>query len=471
MVSHYPQKTLDIVSAKRAAAFPTATARRIRSAIASILWIAVAVAGWSFASHEGLADEGGPSDEAQSLRNPLTAEIQQIILREYERRDPDYLQKRDANASKLAPLTERLVAIQEEGKDMTCSEQILIESRWLLEATTNWRRFEINIDRLKRSMETTDQAFAQGQSANDGSWGPCYEEWFMKLDTTVTVLNDLMASGQSPLYPLSFLERIRDPEDLRSYLDDLLISDVAGSGIDQRDELGAVTGALSQLLFKEGLRQFVDAPAEGRAVDESFVEAYRRFLDISQDPITGYWGAWYQVGGKLYKSADLSLTFHTISYSQGKVRLWPQIIDTTLAIKSLEYPYGWMKNGTYRHHNNYDVVKLFRYGWPNMTADQRRRTRAELAAVLAWCLQTPKDPKAPFAVDPTFYSSPGDYYYYGVSFFDEVGYWDRSRRFWTDQDFPGASDLCRSIKASLKKSKLNTPPARAALQKLEKNCP
>src|SRR3546814_5159268 len=88
--------------------------------------------------------------------------------------------------------------------------------------------------------------------------------------------------------------------------------------------------------------------------------------------------------------------------------------------------------------------------------------------MLAWCLEPPMDPKAPFSVDSTFYSSPGDYYYYGVSFFDEIGYWDPTERFWTSENFPGALALCRRIKAQLLESRLDTPPARAALQKLER---
>ena len=428
-------------------------------------WVLAAMASWSLVPLEGLADEA-----RQSLRLE-SAEIQGIILREFERRDPEYLQERDTYAAKLAPLVERLIALQEKGEDMACSEQIYIENRWLLEQTANWPRLETRIDALERSMETMDQGFAREQSAQDGSWGPCYEEWFLKLDAAITALNDLADRSEFPSYPLSFLDNISDSDVLRRYLDDLLISDVVRTGIDRRDELGAVTGALSQLLFKEQLRRFVDEPAEGFSVDDEYIEAYRRFLDASQDLATGYWGAWYRVGTKLYKSADLSLTFHTISYSKGDVRLWPQIIDTTLAIKSFEYPYGWLKNGSYNHHNNYDVLKIFRYGWPHMTARQKAQARAELAAMLAWCLEPPMDPKAPFSVDATFYSSPGDYYYYGVSFFDEIGLWNPTERFWTSEDFPGALALCLSIKAQLLESRLDTPPARAALQKLERNCP
>jgi hypothetical protein len=401
---------------------------------------------------------------------PAVAESQQIVLREFERRDSSYPRLREANAQKLALLTQRLISLQERGEDMACSEQILIESRWVLEGTMDWRRLETTMGRLEASMQTRDQASAREQAQEDGSWGACYSEWFLKLDATVTALNDLADRGEYPSYPLVFLNKIRDSESLLSYLEELLISDVAETGIDQRDELGAVTGALSQLLFKDQLRELIAAPTTGFSADDGYVEAYRQFLDSSQDPATGYWGAWYRVERQLRKSADLSLTFHAISYSEGKVRLWPQIINTTLAIKSLEYPFGWMKNGTYNHHNNYDVLKIFRYGWPYMTDQQKRQASAELGAMLAWCLQRPMNPKAPFAIDATFYSSPADYYYYGVSFFDEIGYWDPAKRFWTDQTYPDALSLCRSIKAQLLESNLDTPPARAALQKLETNC-
>ncbi len=246
-----------------------------------MLCLLAAIASWSLGSLESLADE---THDPQHL---MTAEIQGMVLREFERRDPDYLRERTAYATKLAPLVESLIALQEKGEDMSCSEQIYIESRWLLDHTADWQRLATRIDALRSSMKTVAQGFAREQSATDGSWGACYEEWFLKLDATITALNDLADHGKVPAFPLSIVDRIGSAEALRDYLHDLLISDVAGTGIDQRDELGAVTGALSQLLFKERLRRFIDTPAKGIAFDDAYVEAYRRFLDASQDPATG----------------------------------------------------------------------------------------------------------------------------------------------------------------------------------------
>jgi hypothetical protein len=371
----------------------------------------------------------------------------------------------------MRPLTARLVALQEQGKAMACSEQILIEARWLLEHTRDLARLDAQLGKLAQSLQSTDQAFATEQSPRDGAWGSCYEEWFLKLDATIDALNDLADRGEAPRYTLGFLQRIGSARSLLTYLERLLVSNIAKTGVDQRDELGAVTGALSQLLFKDYLLRFIDEDADGIVPTSAYIDAYRGFLDSWQDPATGYWGAWYRSDGKLYKSADLSLTFHTISYRRGDVQRWPEIVDTTFAIKGFEYPFGWMHNRAYNHHNNYDVVKILRFGWPHMSDAQRQRARTELEAMIEWCLAGPMEPEELFATDPSFYSSRGNYYYYGVSFLDEIGYWDRSRRFWTDQDFPGAASLCHRIKARLISLNLTDPPSKAAMNKLEANCP
>ena len=96
-----------------------------------------------------------------------------------------------------------------------------------------------------------------------------------------------------------------------------------------------------------------------------------------QDPATGYWGPSYWSDGHLYKSADLSYTFHIISYRRGNVDHWPEIVETTMAIENEPYPFGWKHEGSYVNHNNYDVAKIFRYGWPHMSPEQKRRAASK----------------------------------------------------------------------------------------------
>lgn len=400
----------------------------------------------------------------------MKADIEATLTGEFIQNDSDYIATQSIYAKRLAALTAQLVTLQEQGKRMPCSDQILIEARWLVEHTSDWVRTESQLEKLVNSFSDSDQNFADDQAPEDGAWGRCYTEWFMKLDATVDKLNELADQNETPEYPLSFLERIRSSEALFTYLKDLLVSDIARTGKDNRDELGAVTAALSQIFFKAPLRILVNANLSGWTIDEQYISAYRIFLDSWQNHDTGYWGAWYRSQGKVFGSSDLSLTFHVISYRDGQVPLWSNIVNTTLSIKNLEYPYGWMHNGRYTHHNNYDVVKILRYGWPHMNQDQRERSRAALDDMLTWCLSKPMREDTLFAIDPTFYSNPANYFYYGVSFLDEIGYWDASRRFWTDRGFPEAHSLCTLIKSKLVSLNFNAPAARAALRKLEASC-
>jgi len=419
----------------------------------------------AMAARQGSAADAIPAGQIQ--RSETEEEIKQAFIRS----DPDYVATRTSYQGRLVRLTARLIALQENGRNMACANQILVESRWLLEHTTHWVRLDRKLSELSERLGDRQQAFALSQSPADGAWGACYDEWFLKLDATIDALNQLADERKTPHYPLKFFARIEEPKDLRAYLDSLIVSNIAKTGTDHRDELGAVTGAVSQMLFKAPLRHLISKSSTSIELSRQYVEDYRDFLDSWQEPDTGYWGAWYRFGPDLVRSKDLSLTFHAISYRKGKANHWPQIIDTTLAIRPYEYPYGWMHNGEYTHHNNYDVIKIFRYGWPHMSPQQKARVRSEIEAMLEWCLRMPMRGASLFAIDPTFYSNISNYYYYGVSFLDEIGYLNKSRRFWTDRDFPEAADLCRKIKARLISLDLNTPTAAAALTKLQADCP
>jgi len=125
------------------------------------------------------------------------------------------------------------------------------------------------------------------------------------------------------------------------------------------------------------------------------------------------------------------------------------VIDTTLAIKPLCYPMGWKSDAytQYSNHNNYDVLTILSLGWPHMPSARKDEARAEIAAMLDWCLAE--------SVDGDGFKSRGgsdlDAYYFGVRFLDRVGFWDKSKRFWSRRDpslppgTPTPSDLCRRL--------------------------
>jgi hypothetical protein len=187
-----------------------------------------------------------------------------------------------------------------------------------------------------------------------------------------------------------------------------------------------------------------------------------------QDSITGYWGPWYLSESQLYKTTDLSITFHIISYRRGKVDHWPEIINTTLAIESEPYPFGFA--GGFTNHNAYDVAKVFRYGWPHMSAEQKQRAATLIGDMLRWTLTSSLQPNGSFKSVPTSFDSIGADFYFGVSFLQIVGYWDPAKRFWTKQEFPDAHATCERIKAKLVPMALNSLDSQSALVILEDAC-
>ncbi|MFA4973047.1 MAG: hypothetical protein WC683_10555 [bacterium] len=322
------------------------------------------------------------------------------------------------------------------GRPMPCSRQILLETRWLADSTSDYERLRRRMDELRRSLRKPNQGFADEQAPSDGSWGRCFEEWFLKFNTSVDFIRELQEEGRTPAHRTSFLDRINSPESLSTYLHSLLISDITATGKDSAKELNYAATGLLRLLLN-------GAPAD-YPYHPSLKDALLRFIDDEwQNSDTGYWGEWYLRVGEPVKTDHLSTTFHIISYRKGDVRRWKKIIDTTLAIKGLEYPFGWLEHGGYSNHHNYDVVKIFRYGWPHMNRRQQATARDELRAMIRWCLQSSLKPDGSFVMSRT--GPIGESFYFGVAFLNEVGYFERARRFWTDEEFHGVDDVRAAI--------------------------
>lgn len=327
-------------------------------------------------------------------------------------------------------LTAEVRRRENDGQAVRCSKQILREVRWLLSYTADFDRAAARLADLQQSLE--ERGNQRIEQADDGSYAPCCQDWFFKLDATVDRLIVMNALGLEPPRPLRFLERINSPERLTAYFDSILVSDVPLTGRDHRKELNHSVSALVRLI--PGVVE------SGFEFHPKLEQALSTYLDERwQDPETGYWGAWYRKNGRVIKTADLSITFHIVSYRGGQVRRWPQIINTTLAIRDREYPYGWLEEGKKSNHHHYDVVTLLRYGWSYMIDEQQSDSRACIDEMLAWCLSET------IRADGVFTGADGDgtpeAFYFGVAFLDEIGYFDASRRFWTDRDFPEAESL------------------------------
>jgi hypothetical protein len=346
-------------------------------------------------------------------------------------RDPQYPARKEEMRQKLAPLAARLDNLQKVGHPMTCSEQVQLEIKWLTNYQDDWVRVAHRIEDLQKSLNDLDQSHPIQDE--DGSFGGCCTEWYRKLEPTVDALQGEL--GVTSLKPLQFLNRLADPDRLRDYLFRLQITDINSTGKNNRDELGAAHSALSQLIFKDQLRDLLETKKDlGFSITPELEVCYSDYLEQTQHPRTGYWGPWYRFGDQLLPVQDLSMTFHIISYRSGVVSNWSQVIESTFEIKDLVYPAGWKPDAQtqYSNHNNFDVLTIFFFGWPHMNAQQKQRARREITLMLHWCLTASlRDDGFDLAGE-----SPVDAYYFGVRFLDRVGFWDRAKRFWLQRD-PG----------------------------------
>lgn len=394
-----------------------------------------------------------------------------LITEQFCAFDQNYVAQQESYAGKLAPLQDKLIAAQSAGNSMAASDQKMIESKWLLLYTADWKALDAKLADFAKSLENPDQDWAEKQVPSDGSWGPCYDQWFLKVDAMIDAVNTLADAGQAPEYPFLFMEPIATPDKMIAWLESQKTSRIYADGLDRRDALGAVTATLSQMCFKSEIRDYFQTYVKGFDLTEDYITAYKNWLDGWQNDQSGYWGGWFETPDQgVLKSNDLSLTFHNISYQHGKVDLWPQIFDTTLAIGDDAYPFGWKHNGDFNNHNNYDVTKIFELGWDKVDTDTQNAASKDIGIILDWCLNKSMTPDGGFIDDPTFYNSVGAAYYYGVSFLDQAGYFGTTAPFWTDKPFPDGPALCCKIQKKMKSEGLDDDEAKAAMEKLVDAC-
>ena len=269
----------------------------------------------------------------------------------------------------------------------------------------------------------------------DGSYGLGTLAWFLKLDATTDQLVDGPWPGKRPP---RFLDCINTPDSMIKYLDKLLVCDLAG-GVDYRKELNLASAVIARLALWGGQAGYLQAPA--------FEKAYRRFLGRWQDADTGFFCATYKAGGQTVKTVDLSLTFHMARYASryhpGDIGHWPKLIETLFVIKDPKrvYPQGWFDDGgAMTNHNNYDVVELWRLGWPHMTKAQKANARHEMRGMLDWCLNHSIQEDG-VVINSDLGDTVPENYYFAAAFLDTLGYLDGEDVFGVGGNFSNGPPL------------------------------
>jgi hypothetical protein len=357
-----------------------------------------------------------------------------------------------------------MIAQQRKGRKTHCTRQVFMEARWLVYDTADWPRINRVLDDFEARLKASKDPHDRGQVVADGSFGCCSNEWFLKLDATTDELVTLGLKFRRPPHPVKLLDRVNTPEKLRAYLDSVLIADVSKTGVDTRHELNSSTSCLTRLILWSGtLRQLPTRYPIGDDLKRALLD----FEDHRwQDPATGYFGTWYRTpDGRLVKTADLSITFHLVSFRQGDVRRWPEILRTTLAIKDREYPYGWLEDGKMSNHHNYDVARLFHLGWEHARPEQREEIRGAIRRMLHFALDESLQPDGTFA-DPSE-DTLGGSFYFAVALLHEVGFFGKGNRFWTSEAFPRAEEVRRRVRSRIRALGLDDPESQWAAMILD----
>src|SRR5690348_942547 len=170
-------------------------------------------------------------------------EILKRIRAVYTRRDEHYLEKRDSYEARYADLENRIAARENQHLSMACSRQKLGEAKWRMRYSDHWEELEARLADTAVSLDIANQEQASKQG-DDGSWGSCMTVPYRKLEPTVDELQ-LPTLKPAEVKPLTFMKRYGSTAWTIGYLWQLQISDIARTGMNNRDELGAVQTALA----------------------------------------------------------------------------------------------------------------------------------------------------------------------------------------------------------------------------------
>ncbi len=357
----------------------------------------------------------------------------------------------------LRPLVKRITSAEAGGQDMHYSMHIYREIRWLLNFTPNLNATWGEIAALRRSLSEPETQTLAAEQQPDGSWALGIGIWYLKLYYSVDHIEQCIGP---PKYPLILLDCINSPAKLKAELDSALHDDFTKTGVFNREKLDETFSALARLLVKT-------KPTSCYVFHPELDESLRSFVDGWQNPETGCWGQWLlDRRGRIWKMDDMAMTFHVVSDLHGQVKHLDQIARRLLDTEDLDFPGGLRFNGHYENHLNADAVIILRYAWPALDATTRERARREISRMLAWCLSKSLQADGSFKTSDLD-DTTNDAYEYGVWFLDEVGYFKKPKRFWTEQEFPNAEAVRNRIAGKLRATGLTDPSLKGTYDILE----
>lgn len=318
-------------------------------------------------------------------------------------------------------------------------------ANWYFDVQKNPKPAENIIDHVVRQINNPTSLMMAPQKESDfvdflldlqdketGSWVKYPTHDHIEIERASFITTHLRENTKKPKYYLRFLEKYSSKQKLKDYFYQLLHD----YDHNNRKELNVCFTVLIRV-YKNTKDYF---PWEA-----GWLETYFELIQEWQDPETGFWGPWIKKDGRIEKLSDLSITFHLLrrylnsdgTRRTGSPRLnYPEkIISTVFSLKEKEYPYGWLEEGSWSTHHNFDVALILVTLFDYMTESQKQETRELFQQFLDWTFgecyldggfigMLPKN-KIPYIKDT----------YFGVQLLNHIGYFDsdiRKRVFGTE---------------------------------------
>jgi len=377
------------------------------------------------------ADASASSDAVATVLPQADLEFNQWKERDLLAFDPHYKEELAKRIVRVRALGKEVISREIAGQNTELSHQILAEIIWLISSTADFTRMDRRLDALQATLDHPDrEAQAEKEDPVDGSWGGGYTEWFFKVIASYPHFDEANSEFR-------FIDRINSPQKLTDYLLAVSVSDIARTGVDHEREFNESLSYLMRMILRHKPKQYVYDPGLKATLMDLILHRFR-------NPVTGYWGERYVSGGQAYFVDDLSMTFHVVSYLDGNVPDMDKVVATTLAAQNAEFPVGCLYEGQHYDHLNMDVAELFRLGWPHAREAQKKAMALELRQLLRWCLTESLQPDGSFKMWVGD-NSKEESTYYGASFLSRIGYFDKSKRFWTGEDFSDAENIRQKI--------------------------
>ena len=360
------------------------------------------------------------------------------LQEEFIQFNPNYVAMKAERVSKLKNLNAKVQEQEVKGMNTECWHQILWESKALITQTADFKLLDKKLDELEYGLAHPElEKNTRDQDSVSGSWGICFDEWYCKLSAFCEEIGRDENKNHPTKYQPHFLDQINSPEKLTKYLMSVSVSDISKTGTDNLLEFNLSLSDLLRLILRDRPTGYQWDPRLKETLKDLIFNKFR-------NKETGWWGESYIRDGKLLFVDDLSTTFHIVTFLNGKVPDLHRIVATTLDVKDLNYPVGWLMKGAYWNHNNMDVVALFKAGWAEADAQQRKAITIEIQKMLDWCL------KESLQEDGSFKPNIGDGsfeegVYYGTSFLGRIGFFNKNDRFWTEQEFSQSDAVRKKI--------------------------